>query len=761
MRARILVVAFVSWAVFQGCTADNGNSDVGPLDSGTGAVDAGAIDPGAFVNTKALAFSDVVTAMTTAEDGTVYLAGRFEHAGSLTGGGVPVSAEDAQPRDHFPMATQVSAATSDGSGGWYVAARFMVEREFIYGLAHITADGELDAEPMPIDGIVHVIVLHDDKIYIGGEFTSVGQQRRYSLAAASVDGTVLAWSPHVDRELGAEVRAMLIHQGILYVGGVFDRVDGEAVTSLIAFDLGEGRRAWQPVLAAGMQSPAVFALSTDGDQLYVGGGFESVDGQPRVGLAAFDRDGRLTAWAPSLDGIVPGVSAMVFHKGVLYVSGTFMQVDGQDRSGLAAFHTDGGLSAWAPALSDGWVARMAAVDGTIYIGGRFRAIAGQPRLNVAAISAAGALLSWDVNLMPEREGCFVIRPCLNMHVSAVSADERSVYVGGNFRGMGNVVARSGLAAVDATGRLYSWMPHDAIVGRYISAVSASSNAIFAATINSGISYDGAPELVAFDRWSGALLWRRTVTGEVQTLAVDGETVYAGGSFDAIDGSPRRNLAALSSAGDLLAWAPRVDASGEDAPLVRAIVVVDNTVYVGGRFDTVDGQARLALAAVATDGTMQPWRPIVGYESSSWVSAIAIRNDIVYVSGDFVPGDGQPRRLLAAIDSDGAVLPWRPDLQGLESVGRSMVAGEAVVYMTAQSSGAPTRTELVAFDMAGTRLSWPDVSDWESIYAMTIVPSKDGSTPHVLFVGGQAPFSRFIGGGYLALIDENGGFVDRP
>ena len=779
MQIRILAVALAGWMAGGGCSADGGPSvpfdagpgsedagpstvdagpgpmdaGPGPMDAGPGPVDAGPVDPGTPINAKALAFSDAVTAITLAGDGTIYLGGRFTHAGTLTGGGVPLHAADGQPWARYPMATQVSAAVTDGHGGWYVAARFMVDRELTYGLAHITPQGEFDVELTPIEGIVRAIVVDDNIIYIGGAFTSVGGERRHGLAAVQDDGAVLAWNPQLDGAFGAEVRAMLVHRGILYIGGAFDSVDGQAVSSLAAFDGDGSRRVWSPTLTDAARPPRVFALAADGNQLYVGGKFATVDGQARTGLAAFGFDGQLAAWAPRLAGSLPSVSAMVFHRNVLYVAGDFSSIEGQDRSGLAAFGADGPLRTWAPTIMEGWTTSLAADDGVIYVGGKFKEIEGQHRLNVAAVSEAGVLQSWDAHLMPEREGCFQVRPCLNMYVSTVAAHGGGVYVGGNFRGMGSVVPRSGLAAVDARGALYAWAPHDVLDGRYISAVTASARTLFVATANVGLLDNGDVELLAFDRQTGALRWRRSVVGDVRALVVGGDVAYAGGSFSAIDGSPRRNLAALSATGELLTWAPLVEADGEEAAAVEDLAIHEGVVYAAGRFNAVDDQRRSNLAAIATDGTVQPWAPIAG-AGSSIVSAIAVFDGITYVAGDFAAIDGQPRRLVAALAPDGTLLPWQPSVQGLDA-GISLTAAGSVVYLAALSADDPTRTDLVAFDNTGTRLSWPNVDDWQHLNAMAAVPRPESPAEHVLFVVGQAQFSRFIGGGYFARINENG------
>ena len=97
-------------------------------------------------------------------------------------------------------------------------------------------------------------------------------------------------------------------------------------------------------------------------------------------------------------------------------------------------------------------------------------------------------------------------------------------------------------------------------------------------------------------------WPVSVDGPVDTVAVEGDTVYLGGDFRHVDGKPRVSLAALSlSTGALQAWAPSANVS------VRAIAVIGSNVAIGGAFDLVtDGGGSTTaphLARISTAGTV--------------------------------------------------------------------------------------------------------------------------------------------------------------
>ncbi len=74
----------------------------------------------------------------------------------------------------------------------------------------------------------------------------------------------------------------------MYIGGSFTRVDSSAQTGLAALDAATGvRDAGFSADVAG----TVYALATDGTNVYVAGSFTSVAGVPRTNLAAVTLDG--------------------------------------------------------------------------------------------------------------------------------------------------------------------------------------------------------------------------------------------------------------------------------------------------------------------------------------------------------------------------------------------------------------------------------------------------------------------------------------
>src|SRR5207244_9239746 len=86
-------------------------------------------------------------------------------------------------------------------------------------------------------------------------------------------------------------------------------------------------------------------------------------------------------------------------------------------------------------------------------------------------------------------------------------------------------------------------------------------------------------------------------GQVETLALAGSTLYVGGGFNGIGGQARNGLAALDAAnGGVTSWNPHPNG------VVYSLAVSGSTVYAGGGFSSIGGQTRNKIAALdATTG----------------------------------------------------------------------------------------------------------------------------------------------------------------
>ncbi len=95
------------------------------------------------------------------------------------------------------------------------------------------------------------------------------------------------------------------------------------------------------------------------------------------------------------------------------------------------------------------------------------------------------------------------------------------------------------------------------------------------------------------------------TATVRALAVspDGETLYAGGNFAAVNGTYVSRVAAI----DIPSCTVKPEFNVSVSATVHALAATDDTVYLGGAFTSVDGQSRGKFAALSTDGELRSWK----------------------------------------------------------------------------------------------------------------------------------------------------------
>jgi hypothetical protein len=154
------------------------------------------------------------------------------------------------------------------------------------------------------DGPVWALALAGTTLYVGGDFSTCGGEPRARLAALSLDdGSAEDWDPGAN----AEVRALACGvpggagSGIVYAGGAFTRVGGEARTCVAALRPETGAALpWDGAIGLGH---SVLSLAAAGTHVFAGGTQVTADTEPTAGFTA------LSAPPPSRD-----VSASARHS---------------------------------------------------------------------------------------------------------------------------------------------------------------------------------------------------------------------------------------------------------------------------------------------------------------------------------------------------------------------------------------------------------------------------------------------------------------
>jgi hypothetical protein len=331
------------------------------------------------------------------------------------------------------------------------------------------------ATPTPTwqtNGRVNVIVVHKNRVYIGGQFTAVrppgapaGSQEvvRNHVAAFNIaKGTLVAWNPNAN----GTVRAIQVVGSHVYLGGSFTRVHNAGRQRLAEVNNTTGAAtAWHPGA-----DREVLSFAYANGILYAGGVFTTVSGAARAHLASFNTStGALTNWAPSTD---DQVKALVITAGAARVvaGGFFTQVNGVSANHIAAINPTGTgtLASWATHLS------YPVIDLARDANGVYAAGAGGGG-NFAGLSLTGQQM-WQGGT--------------NGNVQAIAVVGGVVYVGGHMQyycgpqhgqhTCTNPIPRDKLLAVEASnGNLLPWAPGaDSALGVFALTGAGSTGNLF-------------------------------------------------------------------------------------------------------------------------------------------------------------------------------------------------------------------------------------------------------------------------------------------
>ncbi|MEN9405365.1 MAG: hypothetical protein RLY47_324 [Candidatus Parcubacteria bacterium] len=603
---------------------------------------------------------------------------------------------------------------------------------------------------------INVVVTDGDTLYLGGSFSQVSKIVGNAVLFTEETGERVETFPRFERVTpGDEETVFAVTDdgvGGWYVGGDFDTVNGESLYSL-AHVLSDGSidTDFDPVFILGDMVLAL-ALSPDGETLYVGGDFSEINGTTRNRLAAINTsDGTLTAFNPNLTNIVKAIVLSPDGE-TLYVGGTFVSVNGQSAYGLAALNTtDGSL---VPGVDFGgditFPARpnslaLSSGGDILYVGG------GTTEFGIG--DGYDALFAFDTSDGSQ----LVFDPNVNDDIlaMALSDDDSTLYIGGVFTDVNSGTTRNKIAAVDTTdGSLVEAFDPNVGAGFvYSLALSSDETTLYAGgsftAVNGGTTRNRIAALAVSDGTATAEdFGGGFYDGTVYALSSVNGQLLAGGSMTQADRVSRSEVAAIDLATyELTDFNPNV-VSVDQSVHALALSPDAGTLYIGGAFNGINGIGgnRYSLAAVTTiDGVMTDFNPNMGGGYTVYSLVVSSDGSTVYAGGDFEEwGVGGDVYYVAKMDAGtGAEIAFTPSLDGevralkLSSDGNSLYAGGDFTE------------KLVALDTTdGSTLLSTEFPADDTVRALTL--SSDGET---LYAGGE--FTEFTPG--LINIGEGGIF----
>lgn len=412
-----------------------------------------------------------------------------------------------------------------------------------------------------------------------------------------------------------------------------------------------------------------WAQTIVGDTVYVGGKFAQarpagaapgVDTTPRGNFLAYNlTTGALdTTFKPSFNGQVTAVAAAPDGK-TLYVGGDFTTVDGQPRLRVAAFDlATGQLTPFAPGANHQVNAILPTAD-TVYLGGDFTQINGLWRIRLAAIKTNGAVTSWN----PEADRI--------VNGLALTPDAKTLVVAGKFEYLNKTDRATGMGAVNAaTGATVPW--NDGIISFGQSAgftsLRTDGTMLWATSMNYGAppgetlhQFEGTVGLNAGD---GSIAWMQDCHGDSYDVFPAAQTIYVAshshdcstiGSFPdtkpetkfqrataftrEVTGTLNATKAATykSWAGQpsptMLTWLPMLQAGTVTGASQAAWTVTGNDKYVvmGGEFPAVNAEPQQGLVRFAVPSIAPKKQGPREDAASAWQPAGTASNGIARVS----------------------------------------------------------------------------------------------------------------------------------
>jgi beta-propeller uncharacterized protein DUF5122 len=557
---------------------------------------------------------------------------------------------------------------------------------------------------------VSTIAVSGSELYVGGSFNgpdSIGGEDRNYIAklSATTGNAFTGWNPDASNI----VNSIVVSGGDVYAGGFFsgdDSIGGEHrdYIAKLSATTGNAFTGWNPDA-----SNIVNSIVVSGGDVYAGGFFsgdDSIGGEHRDYIAKLSATtgNAFTGWNPDSDFTV---ITLALAGSALYVGGEFNNIGGLTRNHLAKLSTTSGdaFSAWNPDPDQG-VTSLAVSGPEVFVGGNFTIAGGALMRHVAKLSGSSgdAFLSFDVHasasvdtITPSGPNLFIggefewinpvvrhriaaldengvptpFNPMANDDVLSLAVSGGDVYAGGAFTQVGGL-ARNRIAKLSAaSGSAFSgWNPN---ANERVLALAVSGDELFAGGVFNGTNSIGGQSrdfIAKLSTASGNAFsqWNPDAENTVRKLVVDGNDVYAGGSFlNSIGGLNRDFIAKLSAASGN-------GFTGFDAGIVNgfvdALALSGSTLYTGGGFDTIGGQSRSKIASLFTGSGnafsgFDPDAQNTGNPAQNLVTALAVSGDEVYAGGGFTEIGGLPRNRIAALfaGSGNAFSSFNPDANG--------------------------------------------------------------------------------------------------
>ena len=534
------------------------------------------------------------------------------------------------------------------------------------GIARLNVDGSLDTSFNPgsgMDGgaVYSFAVQPDGKILIGGWFTTFNGTGRSNIARLNVDGS-LDTSFDPGSGTNNEIYSMTIQSdGKILAGGRFTTYDGVNRSRIARINTdGSLDTSFNP--GSGAISTLDFSTSIKAlillpdNKLLISGYFNSYNGTSINMIARLNADGSLdTSFDPG-----SGASSTIFNIHLrpdykIVISGYFTSFNGFAREALAQLNPDGTLDVGFNAttgLNGNVNALTTQSDGKVIVGGTFTTYKDVIRRNIARLNADGSL---DTSFDPGSGASSTVS-------SIVLQPDGKMLIGGSFTSY-NGVGRNRIARLNADGSLdTSFDPGSGASSTVYSIVLQPDGKILIGGYFTSYNGVGRNRIARLNADGSLDTSFNPGTGTAATVAymnsinslalLPDNKLLISGYFNSYNGVNINMIARINSDGSLdTSFNP---GSGASSTIYSLLLQPDGKMLIGGAFTSYNGVGRNRIARLNADGTLDTsFDP--GSGASNDVRSMTVQSDgKILVGGGFTTYDGVNRGRLARINSDGSL-----------------------------------------------------------------------------------------------------------
>lgn len=471
------------------------------------------------------------------------------------------------------------------------------------------------------NGNVFSTVQDDDAIYIGGNFDSTLKPSDFNaLNGVCINSLNSNWIKNL--EFNNTVRCSIIDGNYIYFGGDFTKCQDIPCQRLVKINLTTQTVDTSFDTTSGFNN-AVYTLAIDGDNLYIGGDFNTYKNKNRSKLVKLNKNTAAEVDADNTgfsteNGFNALVNALVIDGNNLYVGGGFSGYKSIGRQNIVkldkntAAEVDADGTGFSTTSGFNTTVSTLAIDGdNLYVGGFFTSYKGLTRQRLVKLNKNTAA-EVDAN-----DTGFSTTSGFNLTVIKLIIDGDNLYAAGNFT-------------------TYKGLTRQSIVKLNKNTAAESD------TVGTGFSTDLG--------FSG---------GTVQSLAINGDDLYVGGQFTFYKYTSARYIAKINkNNGNVDATFTPGTGLSSSSNGVRTVIVHSNNLYVGGEFLhyklTPNTQNKYLIKILKSTNEIDPTFNIgVGFNAP--VRSLAIDSSGLYVGGDFTSYKNVSRFRIAKLNKNTAEL----------------------------------------------------------------------------------------------------------